>query len=358
MKIKVPFWRTSFGEDEIKHIARSIRSENISQGLVTKEFENQISKILEIDHVIAVTSGTAALTLAYLSQGVGPGDEVIVPNRTWIATGHAASILGAKVILADVLPHSPIIDPNKIESLITKRTKIIVAVHMNGRGADMKKLKNISEKFSISIVEDAAQALFSKNKHGFLGTQSEVGCFSLSVGKIISTGQGGLVVTHNKDLAEKMRKIRTHGLEHVKDPNSWNMPGYNFRYTDIQASIGLEQIRLLPKRAKYLCEIYDFYKNEIKNKVFKLIPVKINEGEIPVYNEYLIENRGQWIKKLEHLGIETRRFYPDLSEAHYYKKHQPHIVNPTIFGSNGIYLPSGPTQPIQNIKFVSECCNS
>ena len=364
----VSWWRTSFGEDEIQHIAQSLRNERVSQGEVTAEFERKLSDFLEIENVIAVSNGTSAITLALLAMGIKPGDEVIVPNRTWIATAHAAHIIGAKVILVDVEEQRPIIDASKIEEKLSSRTRAMIPVHMNGRSADMKRIKEIAAAHNLEIIEDAAQGIGSRNDDGFLGSQSYIGCFSLSVAKTISTGQGGFAVTNNNDHAKRMRAIRTHGVANVNDVEKWMMPGFNFRFTDIQASIGLEQLRRLPERLEYLKELYSHYEKGLKSSDFQLIPVDIENGEIPVYNEFLVAERADWIKRLANVGIETllidivlpeleefiefiKPFYPDLNTAPYFEQSLTDFPNSEQYGLQGVYLPSGPSQKLCSIKY-------
>ena len=183
MQNRVSWWRTSFGEEEIQRIGNSIRNEHVSMGAVTAEFENQLAAFLGVPHVVATTNGSTAILMALMAAGVGPGDEVIVPNRTWIASAHAPKLLGAQAVLVDVEQTRPIIDAAKIESAITSRTKAIIPVHLNGRSADMRRISLLAKKYGLFIIEDAAQALGSKNADGFLGTQSDIGCFSLSVAK-------------------------------------------------------------------------------------------------------------------------------------------------------------------------------
>ena len=357
-KTEISWWRTTFGEEEITRIAESIRCECISQGRVTVEFEQKLSEFLEVEHVVAVSSGSTALLLALMTVGVRPGDEVILPNRTWIATAHAPLLLGARVVLVDVEPNRPIIDASQIEKHITENTKAIIPVHMNGRAADMHRINAIAKKHGIYVIEDAAQAIGCRNEDGCLGTQSEIGCFSLSVGKTISTGQGGFAVTSNKDLAYKMRAIRTHGVENVIDPEEWVMPGFNFRFTDVQASIGIEQLKRLPKRIQRMKELYSIYADGLQDSPFRLIPVNLNKGEVPLYNEYLVDHRGQWIKRLETLGIQTRPFYPDMDKASYLPQISHNFPNSRKYGSQGVYLPSGPEQNITDIKVVIDSINS
>ena len=355
---EISWWRTTIGENEIKRVVESIRNECVSQGRVTKEFEDKLSDFFEVENVVAVSSGSTALMMSLMAIGIKPGDEVLIPNRTWIATAHAVHLLGGKVVLVDVEQDRPIMDVKLLEKAITLRTKAIIPVHINGRSTDMSVIRTIAEKYNLAVIEDAAQAIASRNSNGYLGTQSDIGCFSLSLTKCISTGQGGFAVTNNKDLAHKMRAIRTHGVENVMDPKKWMMLGFNFRFTDLQASIGIEQLRRIPERVKHLKELYSVYVEGLQDSPFKLIPVNLEEGEVPLYNEYLVEDREEWIQCLDSVGIETRPFYPDIDKASYLPNFNQDFPNSTKYGIFGIYLPSGPDQKITNIKIVINRINS
>ena len=347
---KISWWQTNFGELEIEHVVQSMRNRCISQGKVTTEFELYLSEFLEVEHVIAVNNGSSAILIALMAAGISPNDEVIIPNRTWIATAHAVHLLGAKVVLVDTEKNRPIIDATLIEEKITSKTKAIIPVHMNGRSCDMQTINALAKKYKLFVIEDAAQAIASKNPNGYLGTQSDIGCFSLSVAKTISTGQGGFAVTNNSELATKIRAIRTQGVENVKDPQEWPMPGFNFRFSDIYASIGIEQLKRLPERLNHLRDIYEVYDKHLKDSAFRIIPVDIHSGEIPVYSEFLVENREIWTEKLADSGVETRPFYPAINSAHYLQQTKERYINSEFFSNNGIYLPSGPGQKISSIK--------
>ncbi|WP_061249362.1 DegT/DnrJ/EryC1/StrS family aminotransferase [Leptospira alstonii] len=354
MTYSIHWWQTSFGEEEINRVIESFRYQNISQGKVTAEFEERIAEYLGVKYVVATSSGSTALLLSLMAIGIKPGDEVIVPNRTWIATAHAPHLLGAKVVLVDVEENRPILDVSKIEEYVTTKTKAIMPVHMNGRSVAMQQLNTIAKKHNLFVIEDAAQAIGSKNSSGYLGTQSDIGCFSLSVAKTIATGQGGFAVTNDQNLADKLKAIRTHGVENVKDPKDWVMPGFNFRFTDILASIGIEQLKRLPKRLEYLKEIYNIYLEGLKDTPIQCIPVNIESGEVPVYIEYLSFDRESFIVKLAEAEIDSRPFYPDLDKASYFPQDNRYFPNSRKYGLNGVYLPSGPTQEIKNIKKVIE----
>jgi len=348
---KISWWRTSFGDEEVRRIADAIVHEQISQGPVTAEFERRLGEVLGIPYVVATTSGSMALLMALLAAGIQPGDEVIVPNRTWIATAHAAKLLGAKVVLVDVEKERPLLDVNEVEQKITARTKAIMPAHLNGRSAAMEDILKLAAAHHLHVIEDAAQALCSRNTLGLLGTQSDAGCFSLSVAKIISTGQGGFVVTSNPATFERLRLMRTHGVGDVINA-SYTELGFNFRFTDIHASIGLAQLARLPERIQKVKAIYAKYASQISEFPYlTLIPVDMAAGEIPIYVEVLCPERENLIQFLADEGIQTRPFYPDLNQAGYLNNSGlfPHSE---VFGEQGLFLPCGPEQPLENIDRV------
>jgi len=344
----VPWWRTTFGEEELARIAEAIRGEHISQGPIVAEFERRMAGILGTRHVIATTSGSMSLLMACMAVGVGPGDEVIVPNRTWIATAHAPYLLGAKVVLVDIEKHRPCLDCTQLEAAITPRTKAIIPVHLNGRACDMNHIRQLAVRHHLKVIEDAAQALGSRPEGVQLGTRSDIGCFSLSVAKIIATGQGGYACTNDDTLAARMRSIRTHGVADVIEAR-WVEPGFNFRFTDIQASIGLAQLDRLPGRIGRVLALYERYRGMLESVPgVSLIPVDVGSGEIPTYIEVLCESREHLRAHLLRDGIESRPFYPALNEAGYFNN-TGRYPNSEPFSNRGLYLPSGPEQSTENI---------
>lgn len=349
---RILYWRTTFSNGEAEAVSKSFVNEQVSQGPVVAEFERELADYLGVPYVVATTSGSTALLMALWASGIGPGDEVIVPNRTWIATAHAPFLLGATVKLVDVEPNRPIIDANLIERAITERTRAIIPVHMCGRSADMRLINKIAQKHKLLVIEDAAQALGSRNADGLLGTQSDMGCFSFSVAKIISTGQGGCVATRSEKSYRKLIAMRTHGVGDVVNAE-WDQPGFNFRFTDILATVGIEQLKLLPDRIEKIRAIYQIYEEGLRGLPYiKLIRVNLEAGEIPVYVEVLCEGRQEMIDFLAARGIQCRPFYPDLNYARYLNNRDTDYPNSIPFGKLGMYLPAGPEQPISNIKFV------
>jgi len=345
----ISWWQTDIGPAEIAKIKKAIERKNISQGPVTFEFERRISEILGVPYVVSCTSGSTALLMAAISMGIGSGDEVIVPNRTWIATAHAVLMAGAKVVLADDDGLRPEIFVQSVKEKINSRTKAIVPVHLGGRGADMRGLKKIAKKKNILIFEDAAQAFYSKNEDGYLGTQSEAGCFSLSVPKLITTGQGGFVVTRNRKTYQKLQALRNHG---VMDPVmvKYERMGFNFRFNDILASIGCCQLDRLNEKAANVKKIYSTYKKNLpKTSRLSFLETDLSKGEIPLYAEVFSKNRRKLMDYLHTQKIQTRPYYPNLNQA-------PHLRDSAKFpaaaqfGQQGLFLPCGPDQPIENVN--------
>ena len=347
----ISWWRTSFGDREVEKLRESVQKECIGQGLVTEEFEEEISLALNVPFVVATTNGSAALYMALLSLGIGHGDEVIIPNRTWIASANAILLTGAKVVLVDVRSDLPLIDVAQIQSKITTQTKALMPVHLNGRSADMQEIQRLAEKFGIPIIEDACQAFFLSNSSGYLGTQSDVGCFSLGVTKLVSTGQGGFVVTKNRDVYERLKCIRNHGVTD-EFTESYDQFGFNFKFTDLLASFGLVQLSRVSKRIVHLNKIYAKYESAIsKFKCVNLLPVNVLSGEIPLYAEVLCPERKELENFLHFHNIQARIVPPDLSLSSCLKD-DGSFPNSIRFSDQGLYLPCGPEQPLENIDFV------
>ena len=350
---KIPWWQTEFTTGEAEAAAKAITEGRLSQGPIVAEFEQKLANYLGVRQVVATTSGSDALLLSLWAANVLPGDEVLVPNRTWIATAHAVSLLGAVPIFVDTDVGNPVISSSDLRNKVTSRTKAVIPVHLNGRDAHIDEVLEFGETHGIKVIEDAAQALGSKDASGsFLGTKSLAGCFSLSVAKVISSGQGGFIATSHDDFAARLKAMRTHGIENVIEPGKWDMLGFNFRFTDVLASIALAQFEKLELRLSRLREIYNRYEVGIRGLPnIRMIPLNLNGGEIGPYIEILSDDRESLVKYLLQHGIESRKFYPDLDTADYFKaiKENP---NSRVFGSDGLYLPSGPSLTNDSIDFV------
>ena len=305
-------------------------------GKPVQQFEDNFAKEHNAAHCIGVGTGTAGNHMVLWALGLKRGDEVIIPANTFIATAWGATLCGATPVFVDCEPDSYNIDPSKIVSAITKKTKAIVAVHLYGQPADIDAIIEamtndkwnyldngcFEHKFNgqkIYLVEDAAQAFMSEHKGKYLGTYGDIGCFSLSMAKLISTGQGGFIVTNSEELNTRIRRMRTHGVSSTFEPERWNMKGGNFRYTDLQAAIGLQQLSRINEKKKKCLELYLTYIQELNLVEDKILPIKVehSKGEIPIYNEFSCSSRENLINYLKKHGIEARPFYPAISTAAY-----------------------------------------
>jgi len=348
---KISWWKVDLGEKAALAAAAAIRQGRLGLGPVVQEFEARVGSLLGGVHVVATTNGTTALMLALLEAGVGPGDEVIVPDRTWIATAHAAQLLGARIVLVDVEPQRPLLDVTRLEAAISARTKAIIPVHLNGRPVEMPAIRAIAERHGIVVIEDAAQAFFARSTEGFLGTNSRAGCFSLSVAKIITSGQGGFVVTKDAEIARRLRLARIHGTADVVHCH-WEMLGGNFRYTDPQAAIALTQLDRLDERIAQVTSVYHIYEQELQGHPrITLLPANIAAGEIPLYVECMVPERENLVRYMAELGIELRPMYPDLHVAPHF--HCPGTFeNARRFGRECVVLPCGPDRSGAEIQRV------
>ena len=215
------------------------------QGTYVRNFEELFSSYLSVRHCVAVSSGTAALHLALLALGIGPGDEVIVPAFTFPATGNAVELAGARPVFVDVDPRTFNIRIDEIEKCVTKKTAAILVVHLFGNPVDMDSVLNIAQRHGLRVIEDAAGALGSLYKGRLCGTMGDVGCFSFHPRKIVTTGEGGMVVTNSHEIAERVRVLRNHGMIQVDDTKDFVAPGLNYRMNEFEAALGIVQMKNL-----------------------------------------------------------------------------------------------------------------
>ena len=350
---KIPWWQTEFATGEAEAASAAISAGRLSQGPIVLEFENCLRDYLGVRNVVATTSGSDALLLSLWAAGIRSGDEVLVPNRTWIATAHSVLLLGAVPIVVDTDIDRPTISLADLERKVSEKTKAVIPVHLNGRDAHIDGVIDFGDRYKLKVIEDAAQALGSKDLSGaFLGTKSLAGCFSLSVAKVISSGQGGFIASNDDEFAMQLRLMRTHGVENVVEPRNWNRPGFNFRFTDVLASIGIEQFKKLDSRLNRLRQIHQKYEDGLVSMSgMSLINVRVSQGEVGPYIEVLCDDRQALMEHLTNFGIETRTFYPDLDNAEYLNQIGGN-VNSKKFSREGLYLPSGPSLTDAQVDFV------
>ncbi len=284
----------------------------------TQEFERAISSYTGATYTCVVSNGTVSLFIALMASGVGKGDEVIVPDFTMIATANAVLLAGAKPILVDIDPNTLCLDLAKAKNALTKNTKAIMYVSLNGRSADMEEVALFCKKYNLCLIEDAAQALGSRWNGKHLGTFGAIGSFSFSSPKVITTGQGGALITDDSNLMDKIRKIKDFGRE-SGGIDRYVTLGYNFKFTDLQAVIGIEQMKKLEARVKRKKDMYSFYRKKLFN-VREVVFIKTNLiNTSPWFIDILAKNRDGLIKYLDSQGIGSRAFYPPIHTQAPYK---------------------------------------
>ena len=250
----VPLADLDYGIEEEEAVLAVLRSKWLTMGAVTQEFEAQFAHLTGSKYAFAVSNATEALHLACLALGIGPGDEVIVPSLTFVATANAVLYTGAEVRFADILgPHDLTIDPAEIERLLTPHTKAVIVMHYGGYPCHMDDVMAIADHHGLSVIEDAAHAPGASLDGKMLGAIGDVGCFSFFSNKNLSTGEGGMLVTDRKDIADKVRLQRSHGMttltydRHKGHAHSYDVLdlGYNYRIDEIRSALGLAQLKKL-----------------------------------------------------------------------------------------------------------------
>ena len=346
---EVPFWMTDIGEREIATVCDTMAKKSFSLGAVTAEMEAEIAKQLDVPYALCTTSGSTALMMGLMAAGVGSGDEVIVPTHTFIATAHAASLLGAKVVLVDCQSGDTNMDVAEAAKKISSRTKAIMPVHLNGRSCDMATIAALAKKHRLAVIEDACQGIFSRTADGYLGTLGDCGCFSFGMVKLVSTGQGGAVVTRDKAMYEKLAAMRNHGIADVIS-HTYLMPGHNFKFNDIQASIGMWQVQRGPEKAAHVNAVYKRYREGLKELPFiELMPVGVDKGEVALWAEAVSEERDALMAFLSQNGIQSRKFIPCVHTAPHFSSGEA-FPNSERFNRTGFNLPSGPDLPLEYVE--------
>ena len=345
----IPIAEPFLGEEELNNVIEAVKSGWISsKGAFIEEFERNFSSYCGRRYGIATSNGTVALHLALKALGIGKEDEVIVPDLTFVAVANSVTYCNAKPVFVDSHSDYWCIDPEKIEKKITENTKAIIPVHLYGHPCDMDKILDIAEDHDLYVVEDAAEAHGAEYKGKKVGSFSDISCFSFYGNKIITTGEGGMCLTNNEELAEKMRILRDHGM----NPNKrywYDVIGFNYRMTNLQAAVGVAQLNKLDEFVEKKRQIARCYSEELKELEEKgLITL---HPEMPwakcVYWMYCIlvddkfgMSRDDLMKGLEENGIETRPFFYPMHVMPPYKNNEIFHVAEEI-ARKGINLPSG-----------------
>jgi len=353
----IPIAKPLLGEEEIIAVKEVIESGIIASGPKTQEFEERFADFVGTKYAVATTSGTTALHLALLSMKIQKGDEVIVPSFSFIATANSVLFCNARPVFCDINFKTFNVDYEKIEGLISEKTKAIMPVHLYGQPADMDPLHEIAEKHGLKIIGDAAQAHGSEYKGKKVGSFGKVECFSFYPTKNMTTGEGGILTTNSSEIAEKAYSIRNHGRQKTKWGYEHGILGYNYRMTDLAATIGLVQLKHLP----------DFNKKRIDNA--KFLNENLKNVEIPyviknvkhVYHQYTIKckKRKGLIENLKKNEIGFGVYYPKPLQYYGHLKEFGHsdLKNSENCSELVLSLPVHPALDTQDLEKIVNAIN-
>jgi perosamine synthetase len=358
----IPVAEPSLGEGELNNVIEAVKSGWVSsKGKFIEEFEENFSSYCGRKYGVATSNGTVALHLALKALGIGDGDEVIVPDLTFVAVANAVTYCNARPVFVDSHPDYWCIDPEKIDEKITPKTKAIIPVHLYGHPCDVDQIMKIAEDHDLYVVEDAAEAHGAEYKGKKVGSFGDISCFSFYGNKIITTGEGGMCLTNDEDLAEKMRILRDHGM----NPNKrywYDIVGFNYRMTNLQAGVGVAQLKKLDEFIEKKRQIAKRYSEGLKDledeEVIKLHP-EMSWAKC-VYWMYciLVEDkfgmsRDDLMKRLEENGIETRPFFYPMHVMPPHKNNEEFPVAERI-SRKGANLPSGSLLEEEEIKYICD----
>ncbi|MDH5545521.1 MAG: UDP-4-amino-4,6-dideoxy-N-acetyl-beta-L-altrosamine transaminase [Gammaproteobacteria bacterium] len=333
----LPYGRQTIDQQDIDAVVETLRSPWLTTGPKVSQFEDAIAKFCGAEYAIAVSSGTAALHCAMASIGIGPGDEVIVPTMTFLATANCVVYQGGTPVFADVDADTLLLDTASVEQRISARTRAIIAMDFAGQACDYDALRKIADRHNLILVADACHSLGASYKGRPVGTLADITVFSFHPVKAIACGEGGMLVTNNKSLAEFSRRFRNHGMSRDSQQrelsNNWyyemHAPGYNYRMSDIHAALGLSQLSKLKHFIDRRREIAQIY-NEVFSTVFGIAPlstvseighawhlyiISISDGELDRDELFAQLRKAQIGVNVHYFPVHLQPFYKEMYPA-------------------------------------------
>lgn len=370
MNWRVPLADIDFDQEEEVAVATVLRSRWLSMGSVTRQFEQEFAALTGSKHAIAVTNATAALHLACLALGLGPGDEVILPSLTFVATANAVRYSGAVPAFADIESLDWLnISPSAIEACINERTRAILVVHYAGFACDMPAILEIAERHQLKVIEDSAHAIGSELNGRMLGTWGEIGCYSFFSNKNMTTGEGGMLVTDDDALAERLRILRSHGMtslswdRHQGHASSYDVValGFNYRIDEIRSALGRVQLKKLPLNNGRRQRLTTLYREMLAEWAPDLhVPFCEPRGAscyhiMPVLLPLGVD-RCDFMEGMKARGVQTSIHYPPVHQFHIYKQNE--LTNECALtvteeaAAREVTLPLYPTMQEDQVEWV------
>lgn len=374
MDWRIPLSDIDFDDTEALAVQDVIKSRWLTMGKVTQEFESAFADYILTKHAIAVTNATAALHLACLALGIGPGDEVIVPSLTFVATANAVRYVGATPVFADIISADNLnISPAAINLLITDRTRAIIVMHYAGYPCDMPAILSVAKQHGLFVIEDAAHAVGSKLNGHKLGTLGDIGCFSFFSNKNMTTGEGGMLTTDKDELAQKLSHLRSHGMTSLTwdrhKGHAWSYDvvdlGYNYRIDEIRAALGLAQLAKVEKNNERRRHLSQLYRSELQELISQVnVPFQNHEGKTSAHIMPILLPKGtdreQFMGSMKEQGVQTSFHYPPVHTFTAYQSDTKWNLPVTEeVASREVTLPLFPTMTAEDVnEVVSAVCAS
>jgi dTDP-4-amino-4,6-dideoxygalactose transaminase len=367
MEYNIPLFKLNFDETEEQAIIETIRSKWISTGPKCAELESLFAQMLNVNYAASLSNCTDALHLAFRVLDIKDGDEVICPSLTFAATVNAIRYVNATPVFCDIKsPEHINIDADKIETLITPKTKAITVVHLAGFPCEMDKIMKIAKTHNLKVVEDACHGPLSEYKGKKLGTIGDVGCFSFFSNKNISTGEGGMIITNDTELDKKIRLLRSHGMTTMSYQRAQGHAtvydivdlGYNFRLDDIRASIGVVQMKKLQYDLELRTKVRAQYISLLKNVAEINVPFAENQEFVSNYIMPIVlknstaEKRDKIRDQLHARGIQTSVHYPAIHRFSIYKEFNALLPITEYVSDNEITLPMYSSLSIDEVNYI------
>jgi perosamine synthetase len=328
---------------ELSRLKDVIDRNYVNDGPLSREFERQIAKRFGVTHAVVVANGTSAITLALMACGIGPGDEVIVPDFTFIATANAARLAGATVVLADINPTRLTLTLEAVKPLITARTRAIVPVDVNGRAANYRQLEPFCREHGLKLISDSCEALGSFFDGRALGSFGDAGCLSFSPNKTVTSGQGGMVLTNDGTIHGRLLELKDQGRRQRGTGGDDLHPvmGYNFKFTDLQAAVGLAQLEVLDQRLNQARIRDKWYRHALDGLPGVEFPDMDEPGEVRQWADVLLDRRDDVRKELNRRQIDVRPYWLPIHRQNPYLKSDIGFATTCNISARALWLPSG-----------------
>ena len=360
--MKIPVAEPSIGADDIAAVSQTVASGWISSiGENIPRFEEGFARYCGVKYGIATSNGTAALHLALAALGIGPGDEVIVPTLTFVASANAIKYTGAEPVFIDSHPDYWCLNPDMIEPLVTSRAKAIMPVHLYGHPCDMAPVVEIAQRHGLFLIEDAAEAHGAMYQGRRVGSFGDIACFSFYANKVITTGEGGMCLTDDQSLAERMKQLRDHAMS--PQQRYWHeMIGFNYRMTNLQAALGVSQLAKIDTFLSKKREIAGWYAKalaELEERELITLPAEMGWARniYWMYTILLTESgkmkRDQLMTHLNSNGIETRPMFYPLHLMPMYLNKQTYSVAENL-ARRGVTLPSSANLTAEQVEYICQ----